>query len=59
MLELDPRVSAEAELAECARRGLAVRSERGLAGKPGSRHWVRMTRASLPDEITVRGAVGG
>lgn len=33
-------LSAEQVLRECARRGLVVRSERGLGGGcPGGRHW--------------------
>ncbi|HKT45025.1 MAG TPA: hypothetical protein VJQ85_09495 [Gaiellaceae bacterium] len=39
MLELDLALSIERALEECRRRGLVVRSERQLAGKPGSRHW--------------------
>jgi hypothetical protein len=32
-------VSAAEALAECRERGLVVRSERELAGRPGSHHW--------------------
>jgi hypothetical protein len=39
MLVLDLKLSAEQVLEESARRGLVVRSERQLAGRPGSRHW--------------------
>ncbi len=39
MLELDLAVTADQALAECRRRGLVVRSERELAGRPGSSHW--------------------
>jgi hypothetical protein len=39
MLELDLRLDAERVLEECRRRGLVTRSERELAGRPGSRHW--------------------
>jgi hypothetical protein len=39
MLELDVRLGADEALAECVRRGLAVVSERPLAGRPESRHW--------------------
>ena len=39
MLELDLDLTAEQALEECRRRGLVVRSERELAGRPGSRHW--------------------
>lgn len=39
MLEVDLRLSAEQALGECRNRGLVVRSERELAGRPGSRHW--------------------
>ena len=39
MLELDLTLPAEAALEECRRRGLVVRSQRELAGRPGSRHW--------------------
>ena len=38
MLELDLSLAARQVLAECNRRGLAVRSERELAGRAGSRH---------------------
>jgi hypothetical protein len=39
MLELDLSLPIEQALEECRRRGLVVRSERELAGRPGSRHW--------------------
>lgn len=39
MLELDLNVTAGDALDECRRRGLVVRSERGLAGRAGSHHW--------------------
>jgi hypothetical protein len=39
LLELDLSLTAAEALEECSRRGLAVRSERELAGRPGSRHW--------------------
>jgi len=39
MLELELRISAREALDECGRRGLVIRSERELAGHPGSRHW--------------------
>jgi hypothetical protein len=39
MLELDLNVSANEALVECRQRGLVVRSERELAGRPGSHHW--------------------
>jgi hypothetical protein len=39
MLELDLTLTAEQALEECRKRGLVVRSERELAGCPGSRHW--------------------
>jgi len=39
MLELTVALSAEQVLRECARRGLAVRSERDLAACRGGRHW--------------------
>jgi hypothetical protein len=39
VLELDLTLSAAQALAECRRRGIVIRSERGLAGRAGSRHW--------------------
>jgi hypothetical protein len=39
VLELELSVSAEEALAACRARGIVVRSERELAGRPGSRHW--------------------
>jgi hypothetical protein len=39
MLELDLTLTAEQALEKCRRRGLIVRMERSLAGRPGSRHW--------------------
>jgi hypothetical protein len=39
VLELDLLVTAEQALTECQRRGLEIRSERHLAGRPGSKHW--------------------
>ena len=39
MLELDLKLTAQQALNECSSRGLAVASERELAGRPGSRHW--------------------
>jgi hypothetical protein len=39
MLELDLRLTAGQVLDECQRRGITARSERELAGRPGSRHW--------------------
>lgn len=39
MVELELNVAAADALSECVRRGLAVRSERELAQRPGSRHW--------------------
>ena len=39
MLELALTLTADHVLAECRRRGLVIRSERELAGRPGSRHW--------------------
>ena len=39
MRELELALTAEQALAECERRGLVIRSERELAGRPGSRHW--------------------
>jgi hypothetical protein len=39
VLELDLELTSEEALAECLRRGLVVRSERTLAGRPGGRHW--------------------
>ena len=39
MLELRVSLSAEEVLCECRRRGLVVRTERGLAGREGGRHW--------------------
>lgn len=38
MIRLDLPEGLERALTECARRGLVVRSERELAGRPGSRH---------------------
>lgn len=38
-MELSLKLSAERALAECRDRGLVVRSERQLAGRPGSHHW--------------------
>ena len=39
MLELRIRLTATQALDECRRGGLAVTSERELAGKQGSKHW--------------------
>jgi hypothetical protein len=39
MVELDLSVTAREALTECRKRGLVVRSERELAGRPGSHHW--------------------
>jgi predicted secreted protein len=39
VLELDLDLTSEQALDECRRRGLVVRSERELAGHPGSHHW--------------------
>ena len=39
MVELELNLGAAEALAECTRRGLVVRSERELAGLPGSHHW--------------------
>jgi hypothetical protein len=39
VLELDLSLTAPEALDECRRRGLVVSSERGLAGRPDSRHW--------------------
>lgn len=39
MIEIPVTGAAERALGECLRRGLAVRSERELAGRPGSRHY--------------------
>ena len=39
MLVLDLQLTIQQVLAECHRRGLVVRSERALAGRPGSHHW--------------------
>jgi hypothetical protein len=39
LLELDLGLTANQVLDECRRRGIAARSERELAGRPGSRHW--------------------
>jgi hypothetical protein len=39
MLELDLTLTAGQALEECRRRGLVVRSERELAGRPDSYHW--------------------
>ena len=39
MLELDLTLTAEQALEECRGRGLAVQSERELAGRRGSHHW--------------------
>ncbi len=39
MTELPVSASVDRALGECLRRGLEVRSERGLAGRSGSRHY--------------------
>lgn len=39
MLRLSVDITAAQVLRECERRGLAVRSERGLGGCEGGRHW--------------------
>jgi hypothetical protein len=39
VLEFDLDLTAEQALEECRRRRLVVKSERPLAGRPGSRHW--------------------
>jgi len=38
LIRLELRAGLEDALEECARRGLAIQSERELAGLPGSRH---------------------
>lgn len=45
MLELALALTADQALAECLRRGLVIRSERELAGRPGSKHW----HLAMPD----------
>jgi hypothetical protein len=45
MLELDVSLPIEQALEKCRHRGLVVRSERELAGRPGSHHW----HLGLPD----------
>jgi hypothetical protein len=39
VLELDLNLTARQVLRECSERGLVIRSERELAGRPGSHHW--------------------
>ena len=39
MIEVPVPASVEQALGECLRQGLEIRSERGLAGRPGSRHY--------------------
>jgi hypothetical protein len=39
VLELDLQLTAEQALEECRQRGVVIRSERELAGRPGSHHW--------------------
>jgi hypothetical protein len=39
MIEVPVPASVDRTLAECLRRGLEVRSERELAGRPGSHHY--------------------
>ena len=39
MIEVPVSASVERTLGECLRQGLAVRSERELGGRPGSRHF--------------------
>jgi hypothetical protein len=39
VLKLDLVITAEEALALCRERGVVVRSERELAGCPGSHHW--------------------
>jgi hypothetical protein len=39
VLELELSLTAEEALEACRGRGIIVRSERELAGRPGSRHW--------------------
>jgi len=39
VLELDLKLTAMEALQECRRRGLVVKNQRQLAGRPGSRHW--------------------
>jgi hypothetical protein len=39
MIEVQVSVSGDQALQECLRRGLVVRSERELGGRPGSRHY--------------------
>jgi hypothetical protein len=39
MLERDLGLTPDQALEECRRRGIVARSERELAGRPGSHHW--------------------
>jgi hypothetical protein len=39
VLVIDLQLTPHQVLEECRRRGLVVRSQRQLAGRPGSRHW--------------------
>jgi hypothetical protein len=39
LFRADLKLPADEVLAECLRRGLMIRNQRELAGKPGSRHW--------------------
>jgi hypothetical protein len=39
MIEVPVPASVDRTLGECSRRGLEVRSERELAGRPGSHHY--------------------
>jgi hypothetical protein len=47
LLELRIPLTAAQALDECRRGGLVVKSERGLAGRPGSKHW----HLRMPNEV--------
>jgi hypothetical protein len=57
VLEVDLNVTAEQALEECRRRGLAVRSVRELAGRPGSRHW-HLGRPDVPGTLELNDSQG-
>jgi hypothetical protein len=57
MLRLDLSLSAEQALEECRRRGLVVRSERELAGRPGTRH-LHLARPDRPGTLELSEAEG-
>jgi hypothetical protein len=50
MIEVPVSASVERTLGECLRQGLEVRSERELAGRPGSHHY-HLARPGMPGTL--------